>query len=225
MVFDRFGVTEGAAQVFHGAEQDITWLQKDFDIYVVNLFDTYHATVILGMYPDQSLHLPRLICTGLPSHSLSALLQLYTSFKADKRYQMADWRIRPLPEEMLFYARADTHFLLFIYDSLRNALLEKSSRPPSPIEGGQSGIKQNPQKAMRQVLDLSADTALKLYVRDTYDPEINWGAPARKWLPQSEVRGEAGAVWQGLMNWRDRVARELDEGPMCVGESFVEQER
>lgn len=35
-------------QVFHGAESDIVWLQKDFDIYVVNLFDTYHATKVLG---------------------------------------------------------------------------------------------------------------------------------------------------------------------------------
>lgn len=34
-------------QVFHGAESDILWLQQDFDIYVVGLFDTYHATKVL----------------------------------------------------------------------------------------------------------------------------------------------------------------------------------
>ena len=27
-------------QVFHGADGDIVWLQRDFHIYVVNLFDT-----------------------------------------------------------------------------------------------------------------------------------------------------------------------------------------
>ena len=27
-------------QVMHGADKDITWLQRDFGIYVCNLFDT-----------------------------------------------------------------------------------------------------------------------------------------------------------------------------------------
>ena len=37
-------------QVFHGAESDIVWLQQDFNLYVVNLFDTYHASKVLGLY-------------------------------------------------------------------------------------------------------------------------------------------------------------------------------
>lgn len=40
--------TRAFSQVFHGAESDIVWLQQDFDLYVVNLFDTYHATKLLG---------------------------------------------------------------------------------------------------------------------------------------------------------------------------------
>lgn len=28
-------------KVFHGANMDIKWLQRDFGVYVVNLFDTY----------------------------------------------------------------------------------------------------------------------------------------------------------------------------------------
>lgn len=35
-------------KVFHGAESDIKWLQQDFNLYVVNLFDTYHAAFELG---------------------------------------------------------------------------------------------------------------------------------------------------------------------------------
>jgi exosome complex exonuclease RRP6 len=35
-------------KVFHGADSDIVWLQRDFDLYVVNLFDTYHACKVLG---------------------------------------------------------------------------------------------------------------------------------------------------------------------------------
>lgn len=41
---------------------------------------------------------------------------LSCSVSADKQYQLADWRIRPLPEEMIKYAREDTHYLLYIYD-------------------------------------------------------------------------------------------------------------
>lgn len=37
-------------KVFHGAESDIVWLQQDFNLYVVNLFDTYHASKLLGAF-------------------------------------------------------------------------------------------------------------------------------------------------------------------------------
>ena len=33
----------------------------------------------------------------------------------DKLYQMADWRIRPLPNGMQDYARSDTHYLIPAY--------------------------------------------------------------------------------------------------------------
>lgn len=36
-------------KVFHGAESDIIWLQRDFGVYIVNMFDTYHASKLLGM--------------------------------------------------------------------------------------------------------------------------------------------------------------------------------
>lgn len=42
-------------KVFHGAESDIVWLQQDFNLYVVNLFDTFHASKLLG---KSFLHLP-----------------------------------------------------------------------------------------------------------------------------------------------------------------------
>ena len=36
-------------KVFHGAERDIIWLQRDCGVYVVGLFDTFHASKALGM--------------------------------------------------------------------------------------------------------------------------------------------------------------------------------
>lgn len=194
-------------KVFHGSDSDMVWLQRDFDIYVVNLFDTFHATKVLNF----------------TQHSLAYLLSHFCQFEADKRYQMADWRMRPLPEEMSMYARSDTHFLLYIYDKLRNALLEESSRPPSPVEGQPDGQAQlqrrNPQEAMREVLDRSGETALRLYERDTYDAEFGrnaggWSITARKLLAKGALEEVVGAVFKAVHAWRDEVARREDESPV-----------
>ena len=57
---------------------DMQWLQRDLGLYVVGLFDTFHATNALGY----------------PQHSLASLLKKFVNFAAQKQYQMADWRIR-----------------------------------------------------------------------------------------------------------------------------------
>jgi exosome complex exonuclease RRP6 len=36
-------------KVLHGADYDILWLQKDFGLYVVNMFDTGQAARLLNM--------------------------------------------------------------------------------------------------------------------------------------------------------------------------------
>ena len=57
---------------------DIIWLQRDLGLYVVGLFDTFHASVALK-YPGQGL---------------AFLLNKFALFKAQKQYQLADWRVR-----------------------------------------------------------------------------------------------------------------------------------
>ena len=86
----------------HGADSDIPWLQRDFGIYVVNLFDTGRASRALSF----------------PSAGLAYLLSKFAGVTADKRHQLSDWRQRPLSDDMLAYARSDTHYLLDIYDKL-----------------------------------------------------------------------------------------------------------
>lgn len=97
-------------KVFHGANQDILWLQKDFGVYVVNMFDSYQA----------SLHL------SLDKHSYASLVLRYCKVNLDKTNQLADWRERPLSEDKLMYARCDTHYLLYIFDCMVKELYEKS---------------------------------------------------------------------------------------------------
>ena len=65
-------------KVLHGCDGDVDWLQRDFSLYLRNVFDTHQAGKLLG--------LPRL--------SLAYLLATYCSIEADKQFQLADWRIR-----------------------------------------------------------------------------------------------------------------------------------
>ena len=90
-------------KVMHGAHHDVEWLQRDYGIYIVNLFDTSCASKILAY----------------PSLGLAHLLSYFADVTADKKFQTSDWRIRPLPSEMMKYAREDTHYLLYIYDRLK----------------------------------------------------------------------------------------------------------
>lgn len=65
-------------KVFHGADSDVEWLQRDLSLYIVNLFDTHQAA--------KRLNLARL--------SLAFLLKLYCNLDVDKALQLSDWRIR-----------------------------------------------------------------------------------------------------------------------------------
>ncbi len=80
---------------------------------------------------------------GLPA-GLGHLLAHFCGVAADKALALADWRVRPLPATWLAYARADTHYLLYIYDRLRAQLLASQQQfpeAPGAVSGGQcSGV-------------------------------------------------------------------------------------
>ncbi|PPQ68746.1 LOW QUALITY PROTEIN: hypothetical protein CVT25_012840 [Psilocybe cyanescens] len=213
-----------AENVFHGAESDIVWLQQDFNVYIVNLFDTFHASKLLEF----------------PRHGLANLLEMYCDFVPDKRYQLADWRIRPLPEDMLKYARSDTHFLLYIYDNLRNALLDRSksqsqsrssSASPPPLASSSSSP---PQGLLDETLSRSADTSLRVYSKEPYDVTDGsgsggWDTLAKKWNKVALTAGGPGVgigalqreVYRSVHGWRERVAREEDESTRYVLQNHV----
>ncbi|KAL4928451.1 exosome nuclease subunit RRP6 [Aspergillus undulatus] len=175
-------------KLFHGSSMDIIWLQRDLGLYVVGMFDTYHAAYVLNY----------------PKKSLKFLLQKFVNFEADKRYQMADWRIRPLPSGMFDYARSDTHYLLYIYDNIRNELLQNSTPDDNLVD---------------YVLEKSKNEALQVYERPVYDAATGQGAGG--WYDlmvrtPALLSREQFAVLKAVHEWRDKVAREEDEGVQCV---------
>lgn len=142
---------------------------------------------------------------------------------------MVDRSIRPLPQEMLTYARSDTHFLLYIYDNLRNALLEHAesrSQSPQPSASTSTSSPRIPaQSFLHEVLSRSRDTALRLYEQDGYDSRGGsgsggWDNLAKKWnkaaLTANADDGLAKGVYKCVHAWRDMVARIEDESTRFV---------
>ena len=100
-------------KVFHGAEYDVSVLHRDFGFTVSSLFDTMWASRILGW----------------PAHGLAALLKAHFGVHLNKKYQRANWGVRPLPAPQLDYARLDTHFLLQLQE-IQSRELDARNRWP-----------------------------------------------------------------------------------------------
>jgi len=172
-------------KVFHGSASDMVWLQRDLGLYVVGLFDTYHAA--------NALHYPH--------RGLAYLLQKFANFFAQKQYQLADWRVRPLPQELLDYARSDTHYLLYIYDNMRNELIRQSTPENNLVD---------------YVLINSKKESLQVFERRVYDPENGLGPNG--WIQLLLTRNvksldkQQFAIFRKLHEWRDQKARKFDEG-------------
>ncbi len=171
-------------KVLHGADFDIQWLQRDFGLYVVNMFDTGQAARVLEY----------------PKKSLAYLLEYFCSVKADKQYQLADWRIRPLPREMQEYAIADTHYLLYVYDRLRNELAAKSAPDNDYVVN---------------VLNRSRQLCLQVYEKP---PAVSPTAHLELYekLRAAPLAGVHEDALAELFRWRDELARQEDESVAFV---------
>lgn len=96
-------------KIFHAAEYDVICLKRDFGFEFANLFDTMVAARILGKR----------------AVGLGSLLEAEFAINLDKRYQRANWGQRPLPPDLLAYARLDTHYLFELRDRLKSELEAK----------------------------------------------------------------------------------------------------
>lgn len=164
-------------KVFHGADLDIQWLQRDLSLYVVNMFDTHQAA--------KQMNLPYL--------SLAYLLKTYCNVDPNKHFQMADWRIRPLPEQLLKYAREDTHYLLYIKDILTNALIDAAN--------GQSNI-------LKAVYDRSTDICKRTYKKPVWTEKsfMNMYRKSGRIFNNKQLY-----ALRELHKWRDQTARQEDD--------------
>jgi 3'-5' exonuclease len=103
----------------------------------VNTFDTFHAAKTLKY----------------PALSLAHLLKYHGNIKLNKKHQLSDWRQRPLPQDMIDYARCDTAYLHFLYDSMRRDIYKIYGR-----------------EGIEAVLNASRKWCLKRYEKEPFWP-------------------------------------------------------
>lgn len=162
-------------KIFHASEYDIICLRRDYDFSFANLFDTMQAGRILGRRQA----------------GLDRLLEEKFGVKMNKRFQKADWAVRPLSRDLLLYARLDTHYLIPLRDVLKTELQDRGlwqlAQEDFELACHPNGSKPKP--------DIPAwtrfSTRRDLTVRDL-------------------------TVLDSLLSWRDEVAAELDRPPFKV---------
>ncbi|HWA59679.1 MAG TPA: ribonuclease D [Gemmatimonadales bacterium] len=165
----------GVEIVFHDADYDLRILDRDYHFHASRLFDTRIAAQLLNE----------------PGIGLAALLEKYLGVTLDKKYQRADWSVRPLTPEMLAYAADDTRYLPRLRDLLKEQL-----------------------ETMGRWSWAEEEFELLKHVRWT--PA---GPPEEAYLRLKgarTLRGHQLAVLRELFAWREQVASQLDRAPFRV---------
>jgi ribonuclease D len=96
-------------KIFHACEYDLICLRRDFGFSFAAIFDTMQAGRILGRRQA----------------GLDRQLDEKFGVTMNKRFQKADWAVRPLSRDLLMYARLDTHYLIPLRDMLKAELEAK----------------------------------------------------------------------------------------------------
>lgn len=160
--------------VLHDADYDLRLLHQDYGWSVSNIFDTRVAAQLLG----------------IRAFGLAALLDRYFGVKLDKKYQRADWSMRPLTPGMLDYAAQDTRHLLDLRHRLADELRAKGRWSWAAEEFARL-------EGTRWAAEDAADAFLR--VKGARD------------LSRREL-----AVLRELVQWRDGVAAGLDRATFRV---------
>jgi len=98
-------------KIMHAGDNDIRILKRDYGFAFRNIFDTHRAASLLG-------------CQHL---ALSTLISQYLgiAFDKEKKMQRSRWDLRPLTEEQVRYAVADTAHLSALYHVLDREIWQR----------------------------------------------------------------------------------------------------
>lgn len=100
-------------KIFHGCVNDTQWLQRDFNMLCVNVFDTQLAA--------KSLKIQKLGLNSL----WEKYCEVQMSSENKKKLQLSDWSSRPLSQEQIEYAALDSFFLIYLMKVMIQELNDK----------------------------------------------------------------------------------------------------
>ena len=167
--------TPNIEKIFHAVEYDVLCLHRDYGIICNNVFDTMVAARTLGY----------------PAVGLGSLLAEKFGLVVNKRYQKADWAKRPLPRDMVDYARLDTRYLIPLRDLLAIQLIEKNLTPFAAEDFTRLGtVQPNNHRGHRPAWERVSG------VQHLSDSQI--------------------AILDQLCQWREKMAEKLDRPPFKV---------
>ena len=208
---NRLTLDPRVVKVMHGCDSDVVWLQRDFGVYLLNVFDTGQAARLLAY----------------PSFGLAHLLKRHAGVTANKALALEDWRVRPLPPAMQRYAQEDTHWLLAVYDRLKVELATASVGATLVRCAARPHWRPVP-SLLASALARSAEKTLAVYVKEPFRADGYAALMVR--MAGSGGEGGGGSapppaaapstpfsrVFSVMYEWRDRVAREEDESVAFV---------
>lgn len=204
-------------KVLHGAFMDVIWLQRDLGLYLVSLFDTFHAAKQLS----------------LGKYSLAYLLENYVKFRTSKKWQLADWRIRPLSDEMKDYAKADTHFLIEVFYKIHSELLKIPNALQNTLYASRKVANRRFEYSTFRPKNLSMssnsdvvtttgsvpqlDEITKKQITTHVDRDLPW----TQLIYSNNIGFEKRPLLEILFKWRDAQARKYDESPRFIMNDFI----
>jgi ribonuclease D len=164
-------------KILHAAENDLLCLSRDFGFAFANIFDTMTAARTMGW----------------PQVGLAAILDTHFGVTLNKKYQRADWGRRPLTDEMLDYARLDTHFLHALREQQYQALAASGNWPEAHEEFAR-------------------------LARIRVEPGSDGPDPMAFWRVKGafDLSPQRAGVLQALFAWREAQAERLDQPPFKV---------
>ncbi len=170
-----FAALQGKELILHGADFDLRILRREAQFTPSAIFDTDLAARLAGVRQ-----------TGL-----GALVHRHFGVQLDKASQKADWGQRPLPERLVRYAIADTHYLKPLADILRGEL-ERLGR-------------------LDWLHQCCADLIKRSAFNRERDPEMEWRV--KGW---TNLGRHAQAVLRELWHWREQEAQATDRPPFHI---------
>jgi ribonuclease D len=162
-------------KVFHAGEYDVMCLKRDYGFEFVNLFDTMIAGRLLGF----------------KELGLAKLIEAHFSVKLSKKFQKADWGLRPLSAEQVRYAQMDTHYLLRLSESLEAKL-------------ARAGRLEEAREAFRDLSETGPQSR-------GFDPEGWWDIRGRSAAPDAAL-----PILRALYLFREREAERRDRASFRI---------